>query len=168
MKARSYYDSKIGTLEIIVQDDALIGIHLCNKADQPQETDQIETQIEYQMIPKTKQWLDRYFQNENPPCNLKIKLYGSEYQNTVWQTLLDIPYGQTVSYQDIAIRVEQKLHRKNISPRAIGQTIKRNPIAIYIPCHRVVGKNQKLVGYYYGVEIKKYLLALEDIPVFSE
>lgn len=85
-----------------------------------------------------------------------VDLHGTPFQKEVWKALLEIPYGQTVSYTDIAIRVQ-----KPGSVRAVGTAIGANPVLITVPCHRVLAKSGKLAGYRGGLEMKEQLLALE-------
>ena len=85
-----------------------------------------------------------------------IKLIGTDFQRRVWQVLLDIPYGQTVSYGELAHHIGCR------SAQAVGQAVGRNPISIIVPCHRVIGSNGSLVGYEWGLERKQYLLQLES------
>ena len=87
---------------------------------------------------------------------LPLSLRGSEFQTRVWNALGDIPYGETRSYQEIAAAVGN-----GKAARAVGMANNRNPLPILIPCHRVVGKSGKLVGYAGGLERKRYLLELE-------
>ena len=86
-----------------------------------------------------------------PPINQS----GTGFQLRVWKALLDIPYGQTISYGELARRIGCR------SAQAIGQAVGRNPIAIIVPCHRVIGSDGSLVGYEWGLERKQYLLQLE-------
>ena len=101
--------------------------------------------------------LDEYFNGIRQTFDtLHLKPIGTPFQQTVWQALLDIPYGQTCCYQEIAFSI----HRPKAS-RAVGQAIHCNPIAILIPCHRVIGKSGQLTGYAAGLHRKAYLLQLE-------
>ncbi len=115
-------------------------------------------------------WLDDYFAgkrtenavmlkkdalNQKNVARIIVRPKGTAFQQRVWQALLTIPYGETVSYGEIARMVGCK------SARAVGQAIRRNPIALIIPCHRVVGANGTLGGYAYGLNRKKQLLELE-------
>jgi methylated-DNA-[protein]-cysteine S-methyltransferase len=84
-----------------------------------------------------------------------IKQTGTDFQLRVWQSLLEIPYGQTISYGELARRIGCR------SAQAVGQAVGRNPISIIVPCHRVIGSNGSLVGYEWGLERKQYLLQLE-------
>lgn len=131
------------------------------------------------VIAATIRWLDDYFsgrQTESATMNthtenstmgkqadtrIVIKAKGTMFQQRVWQALLTIPYGETVSYGEIARMVGCK------SAQAVGQAIGANPIALIIPCHRVIAANGKLGGYAYGVEKKKRLLACEQQSKFK-
>ena len=100
-------------------------------------------------------WLDDYFAGKRPLNVPRLNPPGTEFQRRVWQSLFTIFYGQTKTYGEIARMVGCK------SARAVGQAIGRNPIALIIPCHRVVGANGTLGGYAYGLNRKKQLLELE-------
>ena len=100
--------------------------------------------------------MEEYFQGKRKEFDLKLSMKGTEYQRRVWMALQDIPYGETRSYQEIAIRIESPR-----SCRAVGMANNKNPIAIVVPCHRVIGSNKKLVGYGGGLDKKQFLLELE-------
>lgn len=104
---------------------------------------------------ETCHWLDLYFRGESPDFTLKLSPKGSPFQQKVWQELLKIPYGQTITYGAIAKRIGCR------SARAVGQAIHRNPIAIIIPCHRVIGADGSLTGYASGLNRKEKLLKIE-------
>jgi methylated-DNA-[protein]-cysteine S-methyltransferase len=101
--------------------------------------------------------LEEYFSGERRTFDLLLRPAGTEFQQQVWQALLDIPFGATVSYGEIA----QKLG-PDTSPRAVGAANGANPIPIVIPCHRVIGADGSLTGYGGGLEIKAKLLRLEN------
>ena len=108
------------------------------------------------IITETIQWLDDYFAGKRP-CNVpRINPQGTDFQKRVWQTLLTIPYGETVSYGELARMVGCR------SARAVGQAVGANHVALLIPCHRVIAAHGKIGGYEYGIEIKKRLLELEQ------
>ena len=113
----------------------------------------------------TREWLDEYFRGKVPWITVPLKFEGTFFQKTVWQTLLEIPYGETRSYKDIALTVSQKLEKEKMSCRAVGHAIGKNPISILIPCHRVVGTNKSLTGYNGGVDKKRKLLELEGVTL---
>lgn len=97
-----------------------------------------------------------YLEGKRKTFNLLLHPHGTPFQESVWNALLDIPYGETRSYQEIAAAIG-----KPKACRAVGMANNRNPISILIPCHRVIGKNGKLVGYGGGLDVKERLLALE-------
>lgn len=103
-----------------------------------------------------KQQLREYCHNERQTFDLKLNPAGTVFQRHAWQQLRKIPYGETCRYKDIAAG----LGNPNAS-RAVGMANNKNPIPIIIPCHRVIGANNKLVGYAYGLELKQQLLTLE-------
>ena len=112
---------------------------------------------------ETKKWLDNYFLGNKSQNTLKIMLKGTNFQKEVWDILLTIPYGHVMTYGEIASIMALKKGIKKMSAQAIGQAVSQNPIAIIVPCHRVIGKNNKLTGYRWGNEIKEKLLRLEGI-----
>ena len=112
-------------------------------------------------------WLDEYFSSkrtenavmgEKTDGRIAVRPKGTAFQQRVWQTLLTIPYGETVSYGEIARMVGCK------SAQAVGQAVGANPIAMLIPCHRVIAVHGKLGGYAYGIELKRHLLEWEKSP----
>jgi methylated-DNA-[protein]-cysteine S-methyltransferase len=107
------------------------------------------------MYAKTQ--LEQYFSGELQSFNLPLNMIGNKYQQKVWTNLLKIPYGDTVSYQELASYCHSSTHA-----RAVGNAIGKNPIAIIIPCHRVIRKNGALGGFGGGVGVKKFLLELEN------
>lgn len=100
--------------------------------------------------------LDEYFQGERVRFDLPLAPQGTPFQQQVWQALLEVPAGHTSSYADIALAVARPT-----AVRAVGSANGRNPIAIIIPCHRIIGSNGQLTGYAYGLDIKAWLLRHE-------
>ena len=101
--------------------------------------------------------LDQYFTGKRKQFSLPLVLKGTEFQKAVWEALQAIPYGETRSYSDIAVAVGSPK-----AVRAVGMANHNNPIAIIVPCHRVIGKNGSLTGYASGLQNKKLLLELEQ------
>lgn len=112
---------------------------------------------------KAKNWLDAYFKGEEPKDNLFFKFSGTDFQKEVWNMLLEIPYGKTITYGELAEQIALKRNMKKMSAQAIGNAVHKNPLPIFIPCHRVVGKNKNLVGYGLGMDLKIKLLEFEGI-----
>lgn len=110
-------------------------------------------------------WLRRYFAGERPdPSELPLGLSGTPFRMAVWGQLLRIPYGQTVTYGELAERVESQTGRRT-SARAVGGAVGHNPICVIVPCHRVVGSGGSLTGFAGGIEMKARLLAAEGVKM---
>lgn len=111
-----------------------------------------------------KNWLDRYFDGKKPSISeLPISPIGGEFRKKVWGILCEIPYGQTITYGDIAKKIAAQTGKKSMSSQAVGGAVGHNPISIIIPCHRVVGTGGGLTGYAGGIAVKKALLKLEGV-----
>lgn len=106
-------------------------------------------------------WLDVYFSGEEPGFTPPLHPAGSAFRQAVWQILLQIPYGQTVTYKEIARKMAEVKNTSRMSAQAVGGAVGHNDIAIIIPCHRVVGANGNLTGYAGGIDRKIALLELE-------
>lgn len=158
------YVSPIGRLYICSQNNCLTGLWIENQKyfcsivkDKPIQKDNIE------IFNKTKKWLDKYFNKQNPKItNIKIVLQGSKFQQDVWHILTKIPYGNTTTYKNIAEIIAKKYRINKMSAQAVGGAVGHNPISIIVPCHRVIGVDGRLTGYAGGIDKKKYLLNLEQ------
>lgn len=120
------------------------------------ENENLDKENETPMITDCKNQLQEYFAGNRTEFNITTNTCGTEFQEKVWKELKNIPYGETASYQDIAVRID-----KPKACRAVGGANNKNKIGIIIPCHRVVGKNGSLTGYAGGMDKKEYLLNLE-------
>jgi methylated-DNA-[protein]-cysteine S-methyltransferase len=158
MKNVFYYDTKIGKIGIAEQEGSITDIFFGNE-QLPAEPIEKETPI----IKEAAKQLEEYFSGIRKDFDLPLSPKGTEFQLATWKALTTIPYGETRSYKQMA---EQIGNTK--ACRAIGLANNRNPIAIVIPCHRVIGSKGTLVGYGGGLELKKYLLELEKAFCLSE
>ncbi len=147
------YISPIGTIMLSSNGTALTRLRISSSTDSLSYSPNTTS---HPIFDEACRWLEIYFRGQKPDFTPLLKPIGSDFQQTVWRELLTIPYGQTVSYGDIAHRID--CH----SAQAVGGAVGRNPIAIIIPCHRVIGSNGSLTGYAYGIERKQYLLKLEQ------
>ena len=113
------------------------------------------------VLEKAQAWLESYFDGANPEIGFPLAPRGTAFQRAVWDALLDIPYGQTTTYGELARRLG------GASARAVGGAVGRNPVSIIIPCHRVLGADGRLTGYAGGLERKRYLLRLEGAKILK-
>lgn len=153
MKNMIYYKSPIGNLIIMEEENAII--KLCFKEQEITNIKDIQ-EFETPLLKKAKKQLEEYFEGKRKKFDLALRLNGTSFQNKVWKALLNIPYAKTCSYKDIA----KNIGNENAS-RAVGNANNKNPLPIFIPCHRVIGSNGKLIGYAGGLDIKIKLLKLE-------
>ncbi len=122
-----------------------------------QFVDEVKTSNPNNITKKTVSQLEEYFNGKRKSFDLPLAFNGTPFQVNVWKSLIDIPYGETKSYSEQADSIGNPK-----AVRAVGGANNKNKIAVIIPCHRVVGKSGKLVGYAGGIHIKKYLLELES------
>lgn len=151
--------SPIGILWIETTDNALTGIWIDGQKHFPCDLSSraVENSC-HPLLMQAKNWLRDYFDGLNPdPSGLKLAPEGSAFQKDVWELLLTIPYGQTMTYGALA----KAIGKPNAS-QAIGSAVGRNPISIIIPCHRVLGADGSLTGYAGGIRNKQFLLKLEQ------
>lgn len=113
------------------------------------------------VLEQTVKWLDLYFSGQKPDFTPPLHLIGSEFRLAVWKILLEIPYGQTTTYKELAGRIAEQRGIKSMSAQAVGGAVGHNPISIIVPCHRVLGTDGSLTGYAGGIDKKISLLTLE-------
>ena len=111
---------------------------------------------------RTDNWLDIYFSGKEPNFTPPLRMKGTEFRQEVWQILLTIPFGKTMTYGEIAKVLANRRGIKSMSAQAVGGAIGHNPISLIIPCHRVIGTNGALTGYAGGLEKKAWLLDMES------
>ncbi|MGE7919292.1 methylated-DNA--[protein]-cysteine S-methyltransferase [Viridibacillus sp. NPDC093762] len=146
------YESPIGVIEITGTDEAISSI-MFSEQDRAVNNKQEETPM---VLENCYTQLDEYFKGERFEFTFSIKHEGTDFQKIVWNALLNIPYGKTVSYKDIAVSIGNE---KAI--RAVGNANGKNKLSIVIPCHRIIGSNGKLTGYAGGLWRKEWLLQHE-------
>ena len=149
MKALYQYQSAIGMLTLVSDGKSLTALDFGEPKETPKHQD-------LPIFKETRHWLDFYFSGKKPNFTPPLNPQGTPFQQKVWQELFKIPYGQTTTYGTIAKHINCR------SAQAVGQAIHRNPIAIIIPCHRVIGADGSLTGYGGGLERKRGMLELEN------
>lgn len=151
MKNIFFYSTGIGKIGIAAEDNFITNVYF---QVEPVPNDAVIQETD--LLKEAGRQLQAYFSGNLRVFSLPLAPRGTTFQLRVWQSLQAIPYGETRSYQEIAQSIGNKK-----ACRAVGQANNRNPIAIIIPCHRVIGADGKLVGYGSGLEIKARLLELE-------
>lgn len=165
MEYKCYYKSKLGKIILVSNGKELT--YLC--FDSSRFINKLNKKNfiiceNLEIFDLTKKWLDRYFNGENPnPKEVPIMISGSDFSINVWEILKKIPYGEVVTYGDIAKQIAKNNNIKKMSAQAVGYAIGHNPISIILPCHRVIGANGNLTGYGGGIEKKIELLKLEKV-----
>jgi methylated-DNA-[protein]-cysteine S-methyltransferase len=151
-------DTELGALTLVAHNDALTGIyfpkhwHLSVQADFGQPVDTAGDAL----FTRTAAQLTEYFLGERTHFEMPTALNGTPLQERVWDLLVEIPYGETVTYGELATTLG------DAGPWEVGQAVGRNPISIVVPCHRVVGKDGRLTGYAGGLTRKRLLLQREE------
>ena len=126
----------------------------------------LTTKNDMPIFTAAKKWLYKYFAGEKPAISeLPLAPIGGEFRQGVWNILCEIPYGEVITYGDIAKKMAKKMNKGSMSGQAVGGAVGHNPISIIIPCHRVVGSNGSLTGYAGGVKTKIKLLELEGVDM---
>jgi methylated-DNA-[protein]-cysteine S-methyltransferase len=146
-------DSPVGFITI-AGDDAVTGLRMEDQAHPPAGQD--DWVADERAFPDVVAQLDAYFAGELTEFDVTLRLEGTEFQRRVWAGLLEIPYGETMSYGQLAARIGQPT-----ASRAVGLANGRNPVGIIVPCHRVIGSTGALTGYGGGLDRKRALLDLE-------
>jgi len=162
MDFTAHYPSPLGTMTMAAEDDAIVGLwfdgqrHFADVlATDPRERPDLP------VFDDLRRWLDSYFGGQQPRLSPPLRLRGSSFRRHVWEALMTIPYGQTATYGDIGRRTGC------LSAQAIGGAVGHNPIAILVPCHRVVAADGSLGGYAAGIERKARLLQAETLHLSS-
>ena len=161
MQYKTSYQSPLGEIILTANSLALTGLWFSGQFYSTENYIEKENSV----IKETISWLDIYFNGIEPNFKPKVHFSGTNFQNEVWEILSTIPYGQTMTYGEIAKIIAKRREVDKISAQAIGSAVGKNRISIVIPCHRVLGANGKLVGYAGGLYRKAKLLALENIKV---
>lgn len=164
------YPSAVGVLTIASDGEAITGLwirgqkHFGGGAKAP-----FTRADDHPLLLAAIKCLDDYFQGSEADISaLPLKPSGTAFQQKVWSYLQEIPYGQTTTYGQIAKRLAADAGTQSMSAQAVGNAVGRNPISIFIPCHRVVGSGGRLTGYAGGLDAKKTLLQLEARSLMKE
>lgn len=143
------YQSKIGRINISEDNEGICGVSICT-------SNECSHLSQSKLKDETFRQLTEYLQGKRKSFNVKLSLKGTEFQKSVWKQLLNIPYGETRSYGEIAALIGNAK-----ASRAVGMACNRNPVMIIVPCHRIIGKKGCLTGYAAGIDLKEKLLDME-------
>ncbi len=154
----STYQSPLGPLELVASDEGLVAVLWPDDPpDRVRLGDDLLESPDNPVLAKAAEQLDEYFEGKRKDFDLPLDLRGTEFQVAAWQSLAQIPYGETATYGEQAASLGRPK-----AVRAIGAANGRNPVSIILPCHRVVGANGSLTGFAAGLDAKRFLLDLEQ------
>ena len=162
MTRTQHYDSPLGGMLLAADEIGLTGLWFDGQKYFADSLPQEHIQQETPALAETKRWLDLYFSGRAPDFLPPLHPTGSPFRQAVWELLLQIPYGRTVTYGDLARQLAAKQGLAHMSAQAVGGAVGHNHISILIPCHRVVGTSGSLTGYAGGIDRKLKLLELEQ------
>lgn len=165
MQYIAHYDSPIGGILLAADDIGLTGLWFDGEKYYAENLSPHHKTRNIPVLKETARWLDIYFAGSEPDFIPSIHMMGSLFRMEVWALLLQIPYGHTVTYGELAKKIAVKRGLKQMSAQAVGGAVGHNQISILIPCHRVVGTNGSLTGYAGGIDKKNALLKLEGVNV---
>lgn len=157
-----HYDSPLGGITLASDGDALVGLWLDGQTIFAETLAKEQTEKLLPVFEDTCRWLDIYFSGHEPGFTPKLHVNTTEFRKRVWEILLTIPYGQTMTYGEIAAQIAREKRVKQMSAQAVGGAVGHNLISLIIPCHRVIGTNGNLTGYAGGVDKKAKLLQIEN------
>lgn len=173
MEKVTIYDSPIGKLTLSGDGTCITGLWIEGQkyfgrtleagSREENSCDKASGADSCEVFDRAFKWLDAYFKGEQKEITFPLAPKGSAFQKSVWDILREIPYGETITYGEIAKILSDRQEGAYVSARAVGGAVSRNPISILIPCHRVVGANGSLTGYAGGIERKIKLLTLEGV-----
>ncbi len=158
MNIFTYVDSPIGRLQLRCDGSALTGLYMNLASGPPRGAEDGVEDSKSELLLRAMRQLEEYFEGRRREFDLPLRLHGTVFQRRVWDALLEIPYGATWSYGELARRIANPS-----ASRAVGLANGRNPLSILVPCHRVIGADGSLTGYGGGLERKRWLLAHEGL-----
>lgn len=165
MEYTHHYNCPIGSMIMVSDGKALTGLWFDKQKYIANIWKEESEDIDLPIFQETIRWLELYFQGEIPDFIPELKLEGTEFRKAVWKILLTIPYGESMTYGEIAAIIAKQRGVPRMSAQAVGGAVGHNPVSIIVPCHRVLGADGSLTGYAGGLEKKVALLKIENIGV---
>ncbi len=162
-----YYNSPLGRITISSNGKELTGLWFDNHKHLDSKSPKYHKEKALPIFDETKKWLDTYFSGAAPDFTPPIKVDTTPFRKSVLEIVWIIPFGQTMTYGEIANHIAKQRGLAKMSAQAVGQAVGSNPILLIIPCHRIVGANGNLTGYACGLEKKLQLLTMEKTNIFE-
>ena len=160
-----HYDSPLGGITISSNGKEITGLWFDGQKYFGDMLPKYYKEKDLPVFKAVKEWLDVYFRGKAPDFTPPLSMVTTSFRKSVWDILLTIPYGQTMTYGEIANKLVKQRGTAKISAQAVGGAVGHNSISLIIPCHRVVGTNGSLTGYAGGIEKKVWLLTMEKIDM---
>ena len=156
-----HYTSPIGGITMASNGESLTGLWFDGQKYFASTLSQRHMEKQLPVFDRTCEWLDLYFSGKSPDFIPPVFMYVSNFRRDVYEILMTIPFGETMTYKEVADLIAKKHRIISMSAQAVGGAIAHNPISLVIPCHRVIGTNGKLTGYAGGLDKKEWLLDME-------
>ncbi len=163
MEYTHHYDSPLGGIMMASDGEALTGLWFDGQKYFADTLSEEHTAKNLPVFEQTDHWLDIYFSGKAPDFIPPLNMKATSFRKAVWEILLSIPFGHTMTYGEIAGMIAKQKGLPSMSAQAVGGAVGHNSISLIIPCHRVIGSNGNLTGYAGGLEKKRRLLAMESI-----
>ena len=160
-----HYDSPLGGITLASDGVSLTGLWFDGQKYFGSTLSGDCQEKELPVFERTEKWLDIYFSGKAPDFTPPISLNGTDFRKAVWEILLTIPFGHTMTYGEIAERAASQRGLSHMSAQAVGGAVGHNPVSLIIPCHRVVGSDGSLTGYAGGIDKKLWLLKMEGVDM---
>lgn len=161
MEYTHHYNSPLGGITLASDGNKLTGLWFDGQKYFGYTLSKINESKELPVFAQADKWLNIYFSGKEPDFTPPLSMITTPFRKTVWEIMLTIPFGKTMTYGEIAEKIAKKRSIPKMSARAVGSAVAHNPISLIIPCHRVVGTNGNLTGYSGGIDKKQKLLAME-------
>ena len=168
MEYTHHYDSPFGGITLACDGVALTGLWFDGQKYFGASLSRDHEQRELSVFEQADRWLDLYFSGREPDFTPALSMKTTPFRKAVWEILLTIPYGRTMTYGEIARRIAEEKGLSRMSAQAVGGAVGHNAISLIIPCHRVVGTNGSLTGYAAGIAVKEKLIRLEKADMDDE
>lgn len=162
-----HYNSPIGGITLACDGKNLIGLWFDEQKHFAAPLGKDLSERELPIFDETIRWLETYFGGKAPDFTPSLSLRTTAFRKEVWEILLTIPFGHTMTYGEIAEMLAKRRGLDRMSAQAVGGAVAHNPISLIIPCHRVIGANGNLTGYAGGIDKKAYLLTMEKADIFK-